>query len=492
MAESKNTDGLVSLVTKIQSDLENYRMLVKEAIGGRDENYIPIYLKGCQICELMLVLIAHNRGYKCYGYSVRLETVTTSPLAIINMDLLPVPFCSSNLTALDFHKFKSDLNIPPECIKFLRLITSTRNAAAHCVSVTKEIAMEFARAFDYFTRWFKVEHINNLELDSTFRSKVVDRFFSLEDLFSSPEPSLSSESFLHLVEKHSAILETLLSYAVTNDARTQNIESSVNEIKKNLATISEKIIDYQSLVAKQIELAQSDSERDRILHAYTDECVSRIVKTIEISHEEQSYELEKNKLIASLGRSAWGKLDETSKTFLISAKVMFNNLIKLEDSIDYSGVCLLITKALEVEINKRFCRQYLDYLYELYDDNYLEYPTSLLGANGKPLALDKFTMGSFAYILCCYVKKSDTASQLKKNKRLLINYASERIFSSLQISEIETMLSSYANQIEDIRIRFRNPAAHTNKITRCDAENCFCLVLDVERLLKKMLDSFIA
>ena len=260
MAESKNTDGLVSLLTQIQSDLEDYRTLVKEAIGGRVESYSPVYLKGSMICELMLVFIAHNRGYKHYGYKVKLETAIPTPLEVIDMDLLPVPFCSSNLTALEFHKFKSDLNIPLVCIKFLRLIIRTRNDAAHGVSITKEIAMEFARAFDYFTRWFKAEHIINLELDSIFRNKVVDSFFSLDDLFSSPEPSLSSESLLHKIEEHRAILETLLSYAVTNDARTQNIESSVNEIKKNLATISEKIIDYQSLVAKQIELAQSDSE----------------------------------------------------------------------------------------------------------------------------------------------------------------------------------------------------------------------------------------
>jgi hypothetical protein len=293
------------------------------------------------------------------------------------------------------------------------------------------------------------------------------------------------------MEKHSTILETLLSYAVTNDARTQNIESSVNEIKKNLAIISEKIIDYQSLVAKQIELAQSDAEVDRLLHAYTEECTNRIVKTIEINQEEQSYKLEKRKLVASLGEQAWDKLDEASRSFLISAKVMFNNLILLDDSLDYSGVCLLVTKALEVELNNRFCKRYLSYLQECYGENYSEYPTALIGPKGTPLPLEKFTMGSYAFILCGLKKKGDTEKQQRKNKKRLMEYTSQCILKGLSREEIEKKLCFFASNIEDIRHRFRNPAAHTNTIRRCDAEDCFSIVLDVEKLLKKMMDSFV-
>jgi hypothetical protein len=151
-----------------------------------------------------------------------------------------------------------------------------------------------------------------------------------------------------------------------------------------------------------------------------------------------------------------------------------------------------VTKALEVEMNNRFCKQYLEYLCKYYGERYSEYPTPLIGPKGDPLPLDKFTMGSYAFILCRSKKREDSDMQLRINKKRLIEYTTNCIFTDLSREEIENKLIFFANKIEDIRLRFRNPAAHTNQIRRCDAEECFSIVLDVEKLLKKMLDSFIA
>lgn len=52
------------------------------------------------------------------------------------------------------------------------------------------------------------------------------------------------------------------------------------------------------------------------------------------------------------------------------------------------------------------------------------------------------------------------------------------------------MLESYGEDIADITDEYRNKAAHTNELKRVNAELCFNLVLDVEKLLKRMLDSF--
>ena len=56
--------------------------------------------------------------------------------------------------------------------------------------------------------------------------------------------------------------------------------------------------------------------------------------------------------------------------------------------------------------------------------------------------------------------------------------------------EILDMLESYGEDIADITDEYRNKAAHTNELKRVNAELCFNLVLDVEKLLKRMLDSF--
>lgn len=473
---------------QLQDNLEDYRRLIEDSVkSGSYNHFSRLYTEGYHICEIILCYIAVENGY-----DIHFETATGRHRSIYEA------FCSLGIL------------IPKECLKFLAFMRGIRNAIhpKYCDSRNPEISdwnpaetsQEFAKAIDYFTHWFKEEYIARLEVDSSFKYKLMGGFFSLEDILNSPKvtkqidsvSNLGQENLLELLAQQTELLENLLTRTNAIDARTQNIETAVSEIQKNISSICAKISDYQSLLKKQVELAETDFEKDRLLNAYTEECTSRIVNSIKISNEEQSFELEKRKLIASLGEIAWAKLDEASKSFLISAKVMFNNLILLDDSLDYSGVCLLVTKALEVEMNNRFCKQYLEYLYECHRDNYSEYPTPLLGPKGTPLPLDKFTMGSYAFILCLSKKWEDTEMQLRTNKKCLLEYTSKCIFKDMSSKDIENKLMLFANKIEEIRLRFRNPAAHTNMIRRCDAEKCFSIVLDVEKLLKKMLDSFVA
>ena len=251
-----------------------------------------------------------------------------------------------------------------------------------------------------------------------------------------------------------------------------------------------QVVSYQSLVTRQINKAYTEAERERLISAYTDECAERIIEKTRSSSEEKILEQEKLKLISSMGKSAWNKLDRVSQTFLVSAKVMYNHLITLDDIIDYSGVCVLVTKALEVELSKRFYSNFIRYLDLKYLKDYTQYPTSLLDQGGEPLSFEKYTMGSIAFTLCFFENQHDSRSQKVNNKSKLLEYAKECIFSSYSQSQIETMLYDYAKSINTIRYKYRNPSAHTNEIKKIHAEECFNLVLDVEKLLKRMLDSF--
>ena len=169
---------------------------------------------------------------------------------------------------------------------------------------------------------------------------------------------------------------------------------------------------------------------------------------------------------------------------------MYNHLITMDDINDYSGVCVLVTKALEVEIHKRFFTDFLDYLFERYGEDYKQYPTALLYQNRKPLLSEKFTMGNFVFVLCPAKNWNDTDEQKANNKRQLMKYCKDCIFSNNTEEEIEQLLSKYASSIEEIKDKYRNPSAHRNEIKRIDAEKCFNLILDIEKLLKQMLDSF--
>ena len=295
------------------------------------------------------------------------------------------------------------------------------------------------------------------------------------------EMSLTDKMLLELTTKGEEIMASL-----------NRIEGKVDDITEKLEQLSKQIMGYQSLVNKQLELAVSSEEEERIIHAFSEECAARILSEVGAKKSEREYNLELNKLVLSFGENAWNKMEESSQTFLVSAKVIFNNLISLYDIVDYSGVCLLVTKALEVEMGKRFCVNFIAYLVQKYPGkvNYAQFPTALLDKCGRPIKPKHFTLGSVAYVLC-YLEPNDIADEQKKNnKEKLIEYAREKLFMGKTDADIFTKLQNYAESVEEVRKDYRNPSAHTNKLCRVDAEQCFALVVDVEKILKKMLDSF--
>ncbi|WP_022778317.1 restriction endonuclease subunit S [Butyrivibrio sp. AE3009] len=272
----------------------------------------------------------------------------------------------------------------------------------------------------------------------------------------------------------------------------KDIRREVHNISDKIDQLSKQISGFQSLVDKQLDIAASIEEEEHILHAFTEECVERIVKEVNASNSEKEFNTERNNLIESLGESAWNKLDESSKTFLISSKVTFNDLEGLENVVDYSGVCLLVTKALENEMSKRFCKGFIDFLKQQYPGkvNYPQYPSALLDRHGKPIKPKHFTLGSVAYVLC-RLEDDKLSEEIKENnRRKLLEYSREKIFSEKTDDEIVELLNDYADSIEEVKNDYRNPSAHTNELRKVDAEQCFDLVLDVEKLLKRMLDSF--
>ena len=83
-----------------------------------------------------------------------------------------------------------------------------------------------------------------------------------------------------------------------------------------------------------------------------------------------------------------------------------------------------------------------------------------------------------------------TEEQIKHNTEELEAYAKSELFVGTPEIDILGTLQYYASRVDDIRERFRNPSAHTNEVKRVNAIECFETVVDVEKLLRVMLDSF--
>ena len=298
----------------------------------------------------------------------------------------------------------------------------------------------------------------------------------------------------------SMTLEIIARGITSLQSSIDRIEGRIIDIAAKLEQLSKQISGYQSLVEKQLELAVSPDEKERILHAFSEECVERIKREIDTNNASREYNTELQKLIHTFGQNTWEKMEDSSRSFLVSSKIAFNNLINIENNVDYSGVCLLVTKALEVEMSKRFGKNFIAYLKGKYrgKENYYQFPTALLNTyydenntpHKKPIRPKDFTLGKLPYVMCLFYTNGITDEQKENDRQKLIEYAKEKLFNEKTDEEILEILKDFAEAIEEVKKDYRNPSAHTNQVKRIDAEECFNLVIDVEKLLKRILDSF--
>ena len=187
------------------------------------------------------------------------------------------------------------------------------------------------------------------------------------------------------------------------------------------------------------------------------------------NNQKEVYLIEESSLRNRFG-SNWNKLMEESQSSLISARVIFKLLdqIPQETALDYSGPCISATSALERELKR------------IFQDNYS-------GFSGKY----DFTLGDFPTILECYKNQAgkwtpeDQISSVLRDylcsiikKRYIANKSDPRTcFLSKKLPDGSVLDFSFIDTIDFVRRRYRNPAAHTDRLSKKTAEQCFTRIM---------------
>ena len=207
------------------------------------------------------------------------------------------------------------------------------------------------------------------------------------------------------------------------------------------------------------------------------------------------YEREKNEyesqLKVYLTEQVWNRLKDDSKQFLITALFTFYQL-KANDFLDYSSVCILITKALENEVTYRLFDQYIEYLKD--ERKPIEdWPWCLVYEKPKTgektiINRNDFTLGTVPYLIGAKNKlafKSEVGLELVDESlcRLIGSYYIRRLLNvSFVGSEKEKVLLD-CTTTETARLKFRNPAAHTKTLSASDAYRCIEYLVTKEKRL---------
>lgn len=166
--------------------------------------------------------------------------------------------------------------------------------------------------------------------------------------------------------------------------------------------------------------------------------------------------------------SQYKKLQEKSKVYLVTAQILFGQLLNYGDKIDYSSVVLMWMKALELELKKYFYVNLIEYL-----NNYKkEHDISPKGLQGM------FTLGSLKYIL--------TDKEYNKCEQSLNNYFLS-ISTLKEVNSIRIFLRSLRNDVEILRVRYRNKASHTSSLELTEAIGCYNMLIHIEKVFAKVL-----
>lgn len=261
----------------------------------------------------------------------------------------------------------------------------------------------------------------------------------------------------------------------------------------------EKIQEYRSSLMVDLE-SDNGSTKELALKKLQDLVSEEIARMMQNAFPATDRSYYEEYLIGELSKDVWKRMDEKSRSFLVTAKATYEGMIKTKekDSFDYSGVCLLITKALEVETAKRFFHSYKNYLNRKYQSVW-SWPYALRQRDNQGLITDKvisdddFTLGSVVSVSgyrrvfdeyggCCGFTPS-----IPSEKNVFLEYAGNILFHSASIQKTKMEIEKDLHFIEKVRLDYRNPAAHRDSLSMTSAKECMEYVIDVQHMLKDML-----
>lgn len=280
-------------------------------------------------------------------------------------------------------------------------------------------------------------------------------------------------------------------------------EQKFSEVNNKLDSINDEILQIRE-ISKQIQSEVNSkkytiqafkefSDDERNIDDFT-ECIvgkltSRINEEIKSFEKLNSYKQYKKLIEIRMGKDAWNKLSEESKRFLTTAKFTFSENMLIGEEVDYSSVCLLVSKTFEIELSKRLVTGYEEYLESVLGENYHSWPSAIIKQNrfGKlyPMSIEEFTLGSCAYIMGSLPKYGNEA---KENRKSFKKYCEDRLL--IDNSNIDEFIETLNEQVRKVKDYYRNPAAHKDSINMLEASECIDYILEVERVLKRILNRF--
>lgn len=146
---------------------------------------------------------------------------------------------------------------------------------------------------------------------------------------------------------------------------------------------------------------------------------------------------------------------------MITSKILFNKLKTFGDDVDYSGVCLLVSKALELELSSRFCIDYRKYIIEQFkqykntDKYFTDYiPKIFVGYDSSTnqnyvYKSNHFTLGNMPYLLWPFPDNPEAATQRENHDmQVLLSFCKDKLFINSDEKAIRESLHTFKDDVK--------------------------------------------
>ena len=268
------------------------------------------------------------------------------------------------------------------------------------------------------------------------------------------------------------------------------IDSLINFVEKSLPTELEnqrKILSMELLkINSSIEQNEETvAEWNRKMDEYICDNIHKYGEANEIIDAE--YEL------CRIFDKVWYRVDNEVRTSLVSSRVMWLKCKEFNGNFDFSGVCITATAALESLLTKVFLKNFQEYLSNQHIP-IRNWPSTLVYNNYGTLTANKFfALGNLKYLLGEENEWDDETKWSENRKKSLENYLSSIIKADNNFANFREVLinkkyngKSFLDRCEEIRIKYRNEAAHTNCVDKQTAEQCYDEIIGVREHLENI------
>ncbi|NMA86713.1 MAG: hypothetical protein GX968_05240 [Tissierellia bacterium] len=375
---------------------------------------------------------------------------------------------------------------------------------------------------------YRLDVLNSIEkLSIQYRINTNSIKWNIEKEFSRVKSNVSDLS-KQIVENTRINRKGIESIKLSEDNILNELTKGVNDIMESIFMLEERlelIISLNNSIEDiklglgsiNVQLYDIDDNIQKNLNANYIEIVEEIKTSQERLIEKQdkaNIDSIENSLKNNLGNKAWNLLSENDKSFLLTSRLIYQDLIHVYDvdKIDFSAVCIGLTKTLESFLTKQFiykikayCNKNnyrkFDYILkykgkdrDMKDTTLFEiikaFPkVNIVGNSGeKNINKEKYVFfnNSYSYIVDNYDFKIANMNDYIDKRDVYKSIFSEELFDDKDFFQDEFL--SFSKEmvlgLNYVRLNHRNKAAHKGALTKEYADECYDILVITEKLIK--------